>query len=733
MPLALLPRRAPGPLALAALALLAPAAAFAQPNPPAGGPQITAVLAADAPKIDGVLDDAVWATAAPVSDFRQRTPVDLGEPSERTELRVAYDRHHLYVAVTLFDREPEKIRANIYERGGRIDKDDNVHLVLDTYLDRKNAYVFEMNPLGTQDDALLTDESALNWDWDGVYRSEARITDQGWALEVAIPFTTIRFAEGDAPVMGIAVRRTINRKNEDVVWPGIARRYRMGHFQVSQFAVLTGLRGIERGRGVEVKPYVLAGAQRTDPATGPSRTDLVRDAGLDVKWSLTNSLLLDLTLNTDFAQVEADEAQVNLTRFNLFFPEKREFFLERGGLFTFGSPGETETFFSRRIGLANPILGGARLTGEVGPVSVGALNLQTREKAGVDGANYTVVRAQTDVLPRTTVGGIVTNVEADSVFNRAAGVDGVARFWGNSSVAGWFTQVWATGERAALSRAGQASVSLQADEYGVFGRYTNVGRRFDPGVGFVARQDFVRYDGEAGYRPVLGDGTGAVRRLSFVGYGSTYVGQDGRRQTTEAEASAQVQFRARDRVTVSAGQTFERLDGPFPLRSVTFPAGRYTFRSAGLSAQTDESRRVFARAGVSAGGFYDGTSRGVNGALGVRVSKHLKFETTGRLTRVERGEAGFDAVTLGLRVEAAANRDLFARALVQYDNFSTLLRANVRLNWIHTPGSDLFVVFNTGYRFDPEGRFGVGDLFNPEAFALAERTGVVKLTYLKAL
>jgi hypothetical protein len=716
---------------LLALALL-PAVLHAQ----APEPRIVAVRAETPPRIDGVLDDAVWAQAIPTADFRQRQPVDLGAPTERTELRVAYDERALYIGLKLFDREPHLIRAAILDRGGRIDKDDNVRIALDTFFDRKNAYIFEINPLGTQDDAILTDEGQPNWNWDGVYRSEAKITAEGWTLEVMIPFTTIRFSASEAPLMGIAVQRTINRKNEEVLFPGIRRDYRGGFFQVSQYARLEGLQGIRRAAGVEIKPYALAGAQRTPApgAPGTFRNDFQQDVGVDARWTITSNLALDATINTDFAQVESDLAQINLTRFNLFFPEKRGFFLERAGLFAFGNEGELETFFSRRIGLTNPILGGARLTGQVGDVSLGLLNLQTRAASGQPGANYSVARVQTALGPRASVGGIVTNVEVadSSLYNRALGLDGTLRFWGSSSVDGWFTNVWSPDGRA-QNRAGAVRTTLQRDVYSVSASYTNVGRDFDPGVGFVSRRDMVRYQAQVGYRPLVGDGRGRVRRIITELGGASFVGQDGRLQSSGIGTSATVQFRARDRISAYVGRSFERLDEPFRLRGgvVTVMPGRYPFTIVGVSASTDESRRAFARVGLNADGFFDGTQRGIFGGAGYRFSRHLKAEGTLRYSHIEHASGRLDAAVGSLRIEAAASRKLFARALVQYDNFSRLVRANVRVNWIHTPGSDLFVVFNTSRLFDADG--DLGDLFRPGAYALVDQAAIVKLTYRIAL
>ncbi|NNL29460.1 MAG: carbohydrate binding family 9 domain-containing protein, partial [Gemmatimonadetes bacterium] len=371
------------------------------------------------PVIDGVLDEAFWRTIDPITDFLQRDPVDGAPPTERTEVRIAYTEEALYFGMMMYDSEPELILGNILQRGGWIDKDDRVMIALDTYQDRRNAYLFEIGSLGAQDDALISDESGQDWNWDGIYTTEARITDEGWVLEVEIPFTTIRFDDPTAPEMGIVLYRNIRRKNEHAFWPHIGQEYRGGITQVSQYARLTGLQDLRKGRHIEVKPFAITGATR--PAGGPTDTEV--DAGLDVKAALSSNLALDLTYNTDFAQVEADNVEINLTRFDLFFPEKREFFLERAALFQFGAQRETEVFFSRRVGLDGDIVGGGRLTGEVGPFSVGALSLATERIDPMAPPNEvtewsSVARLQGNLRPRTTVGGIATSKDGGGEHNR---------------------------------------------------------------------------------------------------------------------------------------------------------------------------------------------------------------------------------------------------------------------------------------------------------------------------
>ena len=707
-------------------------AVYAQPSAPddeirAKRAAAVAVYTEEAPKVDGVLDEALWQGIEPITEFKQRDPAEGEDATEFTELRIAFDEEAIYFGLMLFDKEPEKIRANIFERGGRIDKDDRIIIALDTYHDRRNAYIFEVSARGTQDDALLTDEQDINWNWDCVYYTETTITDQGWNLEVKIPFNQLRFPKGQDLEMGVAVMRTINRKNEHAIWPFIPRDYQMGVFQVSQYASLTGLRDLKRGRHLEIKPYLITGGQKLNQ-DGEPESDVVRDAGLDVKYGITSNLTLDLTLNTDFAQVEADNVQINLTRFNLFFPEKREFFLERAGLFSFGTPGRVETFFSRRIGIDNDILAGARVTGQTGPLSLGLLNIQTKKQDGVPGDNFAVARARADVLPRTTIGGIFTNRENPDEYNRALGADLAMRFWGNSELTAWLTHVWDFDDRVVTDFAGSANLDLRRDLYNLSLGYLNVGENFNPGMGFVRRRDMIRYDADATVRPLIGDGTGAIRRLLFSAGGNYISGQDLDKQSTHVQAHAVVLFRARDHLGVQVARSFERLDDPFFIRPETvIPMDDYTWNQAVLFGGTDQSRRLWVSAELSNGGFFNGDRTNVSGGVGFRFSKHFKAEGQVNYNRIALpvDNGNFDATTVGVNLQAATSRKLFARALIQYDNFSKDFQANIRIDWIHTPGSDLFLVFNTSYTFD--------DHVNFREAALNDRVGVAKLTYLVTL
>ena len=730
------PLRASGALArrLLLAALAAPsAAAAAQPTPTEedAAPVVRAVRITTPPELDGVLDEPLWREIPPVTGFRQRAPVDGAPASEPTEVRIAYDENALYFGFHFFDSEPSRIRRAILERGGRIDKDDRIIIGLDTYHDRRNAYIFEVGALGTQDDALLSDESLdrEDWNWDGVFTTETTVTEDGWVLEMAIPFTTIRFADVEEPVMGIAFARTIRRKNETAVWPHIGQDYRSGIAQVSQYATLIGLEGVRRGRHLELKPYGSFGAQQPAGETG---LDAQGKVGADLKYRVTPNLTLDLTWNTDFAQVESDNVQINLTRFDLFFPEKREFFLERAGLFQFGSSREAEVFFSRRVGLDGGILGGGRLTGQAGPLSIGALTLRTDAgppgRDGTAAAWNSVLRLRADLRERTTLGVIATSLDPDGgASSRTVGADLHARFFTSSALRLWGAAVRdeTTGEFRADRRAGEAALDLENDRYSLSVGRSHVGRDFEPALGFVRRPDQDAWYLWSAFEPRF-EGSDWAREAALSLGGEQIRGTDGELQSRLVNAEVGFEFESGDSLEVEMDDRFERLGGPDSIRGRTLAPGDYRFRSYDFEFSTDDSRAVSGGAELTTGGFWNGTRTSLEGGLTVKTGPHLTVGA--RLSRnavsLPVADGDFTATLVALDIGAAVSRKLFANALVQWDDLSKELQANIRVDWIHTPGSDLFLVLDTGYLTD--------DGLDPRAHRWTRRTAVMKLTYLKS-
>ncbi len=684
-------------------------------------PEVVATRTELTIKVDGLLDEPVWATIKPITEFVQRLPLDGGEPTEKSEMRILYDNNNLYFGFTFFDSDPEKVRATILNRGGWIHRDDKLEIALDTYHDRRNAYLFEMNPLGTQDDALITDENRPGldeWAWDGVYISEGKVTDFGWVLEVAIPWTTLRFPNKDELTMGLAIKRYINRKNESVIWPHIGLEYSSDIYQVSQYANLKGLKDIKRGKDIKIKPFAIGGTQNqiTDEETV---NDNIGNGGFDIYYGLKSNLTLNLTYNTDFAQVEADNAQINLTRFNLFYPEKREFFLTRSKLFAFGNSRQTEVFFSRKIGLNQDVVGGARMFGQIGKTSVGALNIHTRADGDLPATHYSAIRLRKDVRDRTTVGAIITDVSSKGIRNSVYGIDGEMRFWGNSSVSAWYSQVNDT-SLVGPSAASMIKMDLRNDRYFLTAGQHRVDEDFRPGLGFVQRQDMIGTGIIAGFTPRVGDGDELIRQWRFTIYARDVRNHAGIHETGVLNGGIEAILETRDKIGLKVIQNKEKLTAGFTLgNGVEIQKGNYRDRKISFSARTNQSRGVWGNFALSKGDYFGGNKTSMSGSIGKQFSNHLTLYGSANQNIVSMpSQEEFTANIYGITAEVALNRKWFGKALIQYDNFSEQLQLYCRINWIHTPGSDLFIVLNQ--RYDMAG----------SKSSLVQGTQVVKLTYL---
>ncbi len=684
-------------------------------------PEVSAKRSNELIKVDGEFDETIWQTVQPITEFVQRLPQDGAAPSEKSEMRILYDDNYLYFGFTFFDSEPEKVRATILNRGGWIHRDDKLEIALDTYLDRRNAYLFEMNPLGTQDDALISDEnkpSLDEWAWDGVYISEGRVTDFGWVLEVAIPWNTLRFPSKDELTMGLAVKRYINRKNESVLWPHIGLEYSSDVYQVSQYANLTGLKNIKRGNDIKIKPFGIAGAQEQIKDNEKISDDL-GNAGADLYYGLKSNLTLNLTYNTDFAQVEADNAQINLTRFSLFYPEKREFFLTRSKLFGFGNSRQTEIFFSRRIGLDQNVLGGSRLYGQIGKTSIGALNIHTQAENGLPATAYSALRLRSDIRDRTTIGAIVTDVSNKEIQNSVFGFDGQMRFWGNSSVSTWYSQVQ-DGQFDKPSEASMIKVDLKNDRYFFTAGQHRVDKNFHPALGFVQRNDMVGTGAIMGFTPRVGNGEEVIRQMRFTLYVRDVKNLEGLSETSIINGGIDAIFESRDRIGLKIIQEKEKLSNGFTLgNGLEIFQGEYIDRKISFSARTNQSRGVWGNLAISKGDYFGGNKTSWNSSIGKQFSNHLTLYGSANQNIILMPNQGeFTANVYGFTAEVALNRKWFGKAIIQYDNFSEQLQLYCRINWIHTPGSDLFIVLNKRYNM------------NNDKKELIQNTQVIKLTYL---
>ena len=518
--------------------------------------------------------------------------------------------------------------------------------------------------------------------------------------------------------MGLAIKRYINRKNESVIWPHIGLEYSSDIYQVSQYANLKGLKNIKRGKDIKVKPFAIGGTQNqiTDEKTV---NDNIGNGGFDIYYGLKSNLTLNLTYNTDFAQVEADNAQINLTRFNLFYPEKREFFLTRSKLFAFGNSRQTEVFFSRKIGLNQDVIGGARLFGQIGKTSVGALNIHTRADGDLPATHYNAIRLRKDVRDRTTVGAIITDVSSKGVRNSVYGIDGQMRFWGNSSVSAWYSQVDDT-SLVGPSAASMIKLDLRNDRYFLTTGQHRVDEDFRPGLGFVQRQDMIGTGIMAGFTPRVGDGDELIRQWRFTIYARDVQNHAGIHETGVLNGGIEAILETRDKIGLKVIQNKEKLTAGFTLgNGVEIQKGNYRDRKISFSARTNQSRGVWGNLALSKGDYFGGNKTSMYGSIGKQFSNHLTLYGSANQNIVSMpSQEEFTANIYGITAEVALNRKWFGKALIQYDNFSEQLQLYCRINWIHTPGSDLFIVLNQ--RYDMAG----------SKSSLVQGTQVVKLTYL---
>ena len=615
-----------------------PPAALAQQGP-AEERVVRAIRIETPPKLDGLVSERMWQRIEPATDFIQQNP-DEGEPSpERTEVRFAFGDQNLYISIICFDSQPENIVVTQNRRDGELDDTDSVQILLDTFNDDQNAVIFGTSPTGIEFDAQVSKAgqsrgggggparaggqggaqrggaTAFNLNWDAVWEVRSQITARGWESEMVIPFRTLRYRTGEG-LWGVNIMRNLRRRNELSFWSPISRAFRLT--QVSSAGSLEGLETTTQ-RNLKLLPYVLGGFSQDYQRSGEA-TKMERDAGLDLKYSLTPGLTLDATVNTDFAQVEVDDEQVNLTRFDLFFPEKRPFFLENSGIFEFGTPREVELFFSRRIGLDEdrnpvPIDGGVRLSGKVGPYQVGVLNMQTRS---VDGAapanNYSVARFSRELPNRSSIGVIgvnrqsTTRFEDAPRFNRTYGVD--ANF-GFGKYANWFNYAAKTESPQLIGSDHAYSSRFEYDDsrHQFSLGYLEVGHNFNPEVGFLRRAGYRKPNYFYRYTHYLDNSR--IRSIEpHLLSTRWYTLGSNEKESAFEHYHVDTRWQNGGRLGLAHNRNFERLDVPFEVYPGVFiPIGRYQFNELIANFGTDPSATVFISGNAAKGDFYNGTIR----------------------------------------------------------------------------------------------------------------------------
>jgi hypothetical protein len=650
------------------------------------------------PVVDGFLDDDAWAGIEPITGFIQQDPAE-GEPaSERTEVRVAYDSRHLYFAVRAFDSAPDKLIANGFGRDSPLYLDDSFIIVIDANDDNRTAFMFESNPNGARTDIQLTETGIFNVDHDPIWTVRANVDELGYTLEFEIPLFVLRFKPAGEVSMGLLMRRLIRHKNEEVYWPFLSRDYGIEH--VSQYGSMTGLKGLERGVDLEVKPAVIAGRFET-----PADTDHTGDVSLDVKWGVTPNLTADFTANTDFAHVESDDLRFNLTRFSLFVPEKRDFFLESEDLFQFG-PQTAQAFFSRRIGIRDeqeiPIVGGARLYGLAGDTNLAFLSMRTDDTGDLEGESFSVARVKHNLLDRSYVGAIVTDrrgadLEEDTTF----GLDFGHVFGVNSSLFG----AAAKSDRPGIEDGEwfyHGSAGYDTDKLSGSITYMDVGENYDPGIGFVPRRDqrLLALGGSWKPRPSID----AVRQLSFGTDYTRIENHAGILESEEAFLRLTANFESADMMQFALVDTFEHVPAPFEIApGVVIPAGEYEFTQAGLFLGTFSGRKFYANAAYNAGSFYGGDYRNIRADFGVKISPRFHIDLRNMFNSIELPGGEFDADLHRLYASYSFSPKLTTRLAAQYAGLEDELVVDFRLRWIYAPGSEAWLVYDEGRRYDIPG------------------------------
>ena len=697
--------------------------------------------------IDGELDESQWNLAKPGKDFVQSEPYSGKPASEPTEVRLLYDRENLYVGVHCFDSEGKKklFVKDLSRDFSGSSSTDMFQIVFDTFDDNRNGFAFGTNPKGAKRDIQVGgDGLSFNLDWDGVWSVKAKITDQGWQAEFSIPFTTLRFHNSENQVWGVNFYRTIRRNNERTYWAPIPRPYYL--YRVSMAGTLEGIKGIRQGRNLSIKPYVSTPVLRREE----DDWDFMPEAGIDAKYGVTSGLTLDLTFNTEFSQVEADDAQINFTRFSLFFPEKREFFLENREVFEFGNPGfrgfsggrrigrsslyrprnALIPFFSRRIGISEkgeliPILGGSRLTGRSGPYRLGFISMQTDEFQDTPSTNFSVARLRRDLFKGSDIGVLLVNKhQRNGQFNRTYGTDANFRFFNRLDLSSYILNTDTPGI-VDKDMAGFLRVAWRDHLLGMETSYVSIEENFNAEVGFVKRGGF---DREKGVGEAMRKSSGEFfltprpeGRIPWVREFRPSITVDyitdehNMLESREVHGRFSVQFNDNSFFSLGRRSTFERLVEVDEILDKTLTPGDYQFSETAASFTTDRRRTLSGSVNWSDGDFYDGkrTSHGVG--LGLSPNAQFRLNVFWDHAYLDFPTTNFSTELVSTQIAYSFTTNMFLNGLIQYSSHRGLVSSNFRFNLIHKPMSDFFLVYN-------EQRSRNGDVI--------DRALIAKLTYL---
>ncbi len=667
--------------------------------------KIVIVQATSPIELDGLLNDPDWDRAMTVSDILQREPVEGLPATERTDFRLLFDADNLYIGVKCYDSNAAAIVSTQMSRDADLSVDDRIEILIDTFRDLRNAFYFSTNPSGALVDGLIVENGNLNREWDAIWNVRTRRTDEGWTAEFAIPFKSLNFTQSGS-AWGFNLSRSIKRKIEEDRWA--APRLDVRFFQVSEAGEIDGLNTIAQGRGLDVRPYASASWAREDVSRNPVRQ---ADTGADIAYNITPSLKFTGTINTDFAETEVDNRQINLTRFPLFFPEKRSFFLENAGVFTFGTAGaanELMPFFSRQIGLvANkevPILAGTKLTGKAGRYDLGFIDVKTRASDIATAKNFFVTRVKRNIWRQSYLGAIYTEgnpAGADS--SRTFGTDfrfGTSSFLGTRRNAS-FNAYW-----LGLSQKGVAdktasyggAVAYPNDLWDAKVDWATIEKNFKPALGFVPRTDVSRLNVSVDFAPRLKHFFG-IRQMTHEFRFNRFVRlSEGKVESWRVfMAPINYTWNSGDRLEFNWVPQFERLFVPVEISGVTLPPGDYRFDRYRLEFWTSNKRAWKVDTTYWFGTYWSGRADQWTGMFQYKLAPHVESSLRYDQTFSRLKEGRFVARIFSLRANYSVTPFLTFFNLAQFDNDSQNLGWQSRVRWIVRPGRELFLVFNQGW------------------------------------
>ena len=702
--------------------------------------------------LDGVIDEPAWQQVPPLP-MTVYTPTYQGPFTERTEILVAYDDDYLYMAGRLYDSDPAGVRANTLYRD-QYSGDDVLAIVIDSYNDNETALWFATSPPGVRSDRSVANDAQfgggvpfgpggpVNSDWNTFWDVATVQNDEGWFAEMRIPFSSLRFQDVDGHVvMGIITYRFIARKNERHVFPSIPPNWGMGFAKPSQ-ARRVSLEGVRSQKPVYFTPYALGGVSRVAELNGAqtayaSDNDVTNEVGLDVKYSVTSNLVLDLTANTDFAQVEADSQQLNLTRFSLFFPEKRQFFQERGSIFEFSTGGLSRLFHSRQIGLneGEPVrlLGGARLVGRIGKTDLGFLNMQTASTATFDAENFGVIRVRRQVFNRfSNVGGIATTrIGGGGSYNVAVGADALIRPFGDEYVTVKWAETFEDGRPGGTGLLDASRVVARwerrnEDGFSYNADFIRSGADYNPGVGFAIRQDFTFGGGTLQYKRFQGSQS-PFRSIEVQNVGDVYVSNADRRvESASIQPSVRFEMKTGANINIQVKNSYESVREAFQLSGgPEIPIGDYWFHEGQVRLESPRGGLFRPNATMAAGTFYDGWRVFLQGGAAWNPSLHLELGGNYQLNVIrfsDRNES-LNAHVVAFRIQTALDVHLSFSTLLQYNSTADDVDLNSRLRYNFREGNDLWLVYNEGFNTDRDGLTGPRRPFSQR------RTLMVKYTH----